>query len=179
MNTFNQHPHRLAPDLLGGRANCGERRRKKAGDGNIIETDDRHIARNFPACFLQGRKHPDGSVIIASEDRIEVNSGPQHLADGFGASCSSNPPVAVRAGSNGRRCFFERLTVAALAPEQIFVAFGPAQVHDSAASVRFDEVADQFFGAILVFDSDEWETAMGRGSFVQQDDWEIEFVIAA
>ena len=69
-----QLPDGLPPDLLNGSTHGGQWWSQDAGKKRIIKAHHSYFFGNLAAGLLQGLYNPDGVIIVAGEDAIELQT---------------------------------------------------------------------------------------------------------
>jgi hypothetical protein len=117
-------------------ADGGERRIEKAGEGSVVEADDRDVVRD-PQAGATGRRHrADRGAHVCDEHRRRSGPEPQQPVGGHVAPCLVERRLAheLRATFHVRTC--ERLLVAAQPSARRIGILRACDVTDDAVSER-------------------------------------------
>ena len=101
-------PHRnaSAADRIKIESHRRQRRLKKSGLGNVVESDDAHVSWRLAACFPEGMDEPERHLVVGDEYGFRVAFGRDAPARAIAGRCapilrdkdlvrdpSSSPPV--------------------------------------------------------------------------------------
>ena len=95
------------------------------GQQNIVEADHGHIFWDASAGRPESTHRTDGRVVIAREDRIELDPIQQHLLNRGEGFVFIEFTGRDQLGAEGDIVCLQGFTIAALAPDRVFVSLRP------------------------------------------------------